>query len=117
MSQTSLPSQTGPMARRIVRRSASVLAAERWITPAPRSKPSSSTYMVSMKATRMNHSVGMVCSTLVAGQRLGRLRRLGRGGGTMCRFAHHQEDVEQPQDEVHTREADQGEEDVPRGGA
>src|SRR5436190_14313931 len=105
MSQTSLPSQTGPMARRIVRRSASFLAADRWITPAPRSKPSSSTYMVSMNATRMNHSVGMaLLSRLVDSQPLGRLRLLGRGRRAMCRLAHHQEDVEQPQDEIHAGE-------------
>src|SRR6476646_3051266 len=54
-SQTSLPSQTGPMVRITVRRSWSVLAMNRCRTPAPRSKPSRTTYAVIITATSQNH--------------------------------------------------------------
>src|SRR6476646_175619 len=54
-SQTSLPSQTGPMVRITVRRSWSVLAMNRCSTPAPRSKPSRTTYAVIIIATSQNH--------------------------------------------------------------
>src|SRR5215472_4351280 len=60
MSHTSLPSQTGPMVRMTVRRSGSVLAMSMCRTPAPRSKPSSTTYPVIMMATSQNHTKSTV---------------------------------------------------------
>ena len=59
ISQTSLPSQNGPMAAKTVRRSASDLATNKCSTPAPKSKPSSTTYAINIKPSSANQSSAM----------------------------------------------------------
>src|SRR5216684_4582575 len=58
-SQTSFPSQNGPMAASTCRRSESVRATKGERIPAPRSKPSSATYMANISAAIANHSSNM----------------------------------------------------------
>src|SRR5215208_3601729 len=113
MSQTSLPSHTGPMARRTRRRSGSFFATKGCMAPAPRSKPSRSTYMVSMKATRMNQSVSTFLSLGSKALALGPL--LALSNRAVGHLAYHQHEVEEAHDEVHPREADQSKEHVARG--
>src|SRR5690625_7162637 len=57
MSQTSLPSQTGPMVLSNTRRCDSFLAHAFINMPTPRSKPSRMRYPVHSTAMRMNHNV------------------------------------------------------------
>jgi hypothetical protein len=78
---TSLPSQTGPMARRMVRRSRSFLAATRWMAPDPRSKPSKSTYIAIMTATAMNQKVSTTTTPFYAVAPSASISRPGSGSG------------------------------------
>src|ERR1700719_749407 len=57
ISQTSLPSQTGPMAFRQSRRSSSSRPMTRLSMPTPKSKPSSTKYPVHSTPIRANHAV------------------------------------------------------------
>src|SRR5215210_4215459 len=93
------------MARMIVRRSLSFLAAKGWIAPAPRSKPSRRTYMVIMNATAMNQKVSTSPSSgcLFLGLR------------PVIHLAHDQQDVEETHDEIHTRKSYEREEHIARG--
>src|SRR5579875_2301695 len=120
ISQTSFPSQTGPIARRMKRRSLSVRAAIRWIMPAPRSKPSSSTYMVSINVTRINQSVDIVLLLLSLSLPTQQshislflhwlFRALFR---TFERLDDYHQNIEQAEEEVHSGEAQQCENDIP----
>src|SRR5215211_1966877 len=112
MSQTSFPSHTGPMARMIVRRSRSSLAAKRCIAPAPRSKPSRRTYMAIINATRINQIVSTMPPVL-GRQTFGRFQRLlFRPVGDL---AHHEHDVEEAHYQVHPCEPYKREEHAARG--
>src|SRR5215213_5805534 len=108
MSQTSLPSHTGPTARMIVRRSRSSLAAKRCIVPAPRSKPSRRTYMAIINATKMNQIVSTIPPSL-GRQTFGRFQRLLIAFRPVGDLAHHEHDVQEAHDQVHPRETYEGE--------
>src|SRR3712207_2449728 len=101
------------MARMIVLRSRSSLAANRCMAPAPRSKPSRRTYMATISATQINQIVSTVPPSPSGRQVLGRLQSLRLG--TVLHLAYHQHDVEEAHDEVHPREAYEREEHAPRG--
>src|SRR3712207_6816213 len=103
------------MARMIVLRSRSSLAANRCMAPAPRSKPSRRTYMATINATQTNQIVSTVPPLLSGRQALGRLQRLRLGLGTVLHLAYHQHDVEEAHDEVHPCKAYEREEHVARG--
>src|SRR3954447_25599378 len=60
MSQTSLPSQTGPIAARTVRRSSSVRATSRRTMPTPKSKPSRPAETASIPETIAYQRASMV---------------------------------------------------------
>src|SRR5215210_6760199 len=101
------------MARMIVRRSLSSLAAKRCMAPAPRSKPSRRTYTAIINATKINQAVSTVPPFL--------------GRNAFCRFqcllafrtvgdlAHHEHDVEEAHDQVHPREPYEREQHAARG--
>src|SRR6266568_8526328 len=85
-SQTSLPSQTGPMVLIMVRRSGSSFPRKGRRMPTPKSNPSSTKYPDHRIAMRMNQKVARfmtISSVLEDGQRLGGagLFGLGRGAG------------------------------------
>src|SRR5258708_3845737 len=113
MSQTSLPSQTGPMVRITVRRSWSVLAMYRCNTPAPRSKPSRTTYAVIMIATSQNQMKSMGRFLLRYGDRIA-----GINGGFMLGtramrdLAVHQHQKQNRQHGIESHEAEQGKQSV-----
>src|SRR6185295_9518658 len=96
MSQTSLPSHTGPIDRRTAARSSRVFAMNRWRIPAPRSKPSRTTYPVRVAAIRQNQSVSMSV-------------------GTLADPADHEEEEEGAQRRVKAHEAEQREHRVAGG--
>src|ERR671910_1693145 len=115
MSQTSFPSHTGPIARMIIRRSRSFLATKGWMAPAPRSKPSRSTYAVIMNATAMNQKVSIAPPPSLGRQALGGFERLRLGLGAVVHLTHHEDDVQEAHDQVHPHKADKGEEHVAGG--
>src|SRR5215212_595656 len=114
MSQTSLPSHTGPTARMIVRRSRSSLAAKRCIVPAPRSKPSRRTYMAIINATKMNQIVSTIPPSL-GRQTFGRFQCLLIAFRPVGDLANHEHDVQEAHDQVHPSEPYECEEDAARG--
>src|SRR5439155_12562337 len=87
------------MLRRTVLRSSSVRAMKRCTAPAPRSKPSRTTYAVSMKATSANQTVGMLVSLLGAERR--RAVRGAQWGRTLHDQALDEEEERDPQHGVH----------------
>src|SRR5215207_575800 len=102
----------GPMARMIIRRSLSFLAAKRCMAPAPRSKPSRRTYMATINATKINQIVSTVPPVL-GRNAFGRFQRFLLGA--MGHLAHHEHDVEEAHDQVHPREPYEREEHAARG--
>src|SRR5829696_8918709 len=106
------------MALMIVRRSRSSVAANRCMAPAPRSKPSRSTYMVIMNATQINQMVSTVSPILSSfsdRQALWGVERLCLGLGAVGHLTHHEHDVEEAHHKVHPREPYEREEHVARG--
>src|SRR6266446_6022834 len=61
-SHTSCQDQRGPIAATTCRRSCGVLATNQWSIPAPKLRPSSVTYVMSIKLTTPNHSAIIVTS-------------------------------------------------------
>src|SRR6266851_8368560 len=61
-SHTSCHDQSGPIAATTCRRSCGVLATNQWSIPAPKLRPSSVTYVMSIKLTTPNHSAIIVTS-------------------------------------------------------
>src|SRR5579862_6823260 len=115
MSQTSLPSHTGPMERMTRARSAAVRATKRWMMPAPMSKPSRTTYMASMAATRQNQRAPMVLVRRGAGGAGNFEARLGFAAGTAFDFAIDEEEEKNGEHGIHAGEADEREPDAATG--
>src|SRR5690349_3644110 len=63
-SHTSCHDQSGPIAATTCRRSCGVLATNQWSIPTPKLRPSSVTYVTSIKLTTPNHSAIIVTSPL-----------------------------------------------------
>src|SRR5688572_28340619 len=100
ISQTSFPSQNGPIDWITRWRSASVLPTKRRSAPAPKSKPSRTAYAISVSASTPNHSSIMGCSRIAVA--FGRMIHR-----TVRHLATDQEQVEDAEHEVEARESDQ----------
>src|SRR5437660_5457993 len=81
------------------------------MAPAPRSNPSSSTYMLNMKHTSTNHSVSMGGPSSNGEHRRATLRLAGSAG----HFLEHDHQPQNGHDGIHTGESDQREQNVARG--
>src|ERR1041385_9231485 len=112
MSQTSLASHTGPMVRITVRRSWSVLAMIRCSTPAPRSKPSRTTYAVIIIATSQNQMKSMIQYLLSHRDRITCRACAFRSARSMRDLAVYQYQKQNGQHGVQTHETDQSEQPV-----
>src|SRR6266436_871793 len=97
------------MLRSTVLRSGSSRAIKRWMAPAPRSKPSRTTYAVSMKATSAYQAVCI--ATLGRADRVARARRRG----TFHDQSLEEEDERQPEDGVDAQVPEQREPRAARG--
>src|SRR6516165_6194477 len=91
------------------RLSSSVFATSRWMAPAPRSKPSSTTYTVSMMATSQNQVIPMPSSCVsIRGNDMGGFRiQASPGFGSELNLAIDEEEPEDRLQSVHAHKADQ----------
>src|SRR6478672_11503023 len=95
------------MVRITVRRSWSVLAMNRCSTPAPRSKPSSTTYPVIMTATSQNHMKSIRRFLLGYRVRIAGIHVFSDCARAMCDLAIDQNEKQDCQHGVKTHEAEQ----------
>src|SRR5690242_21745098 len=100
------------MVRITVRRSWSVLAMIRCRTPAPRSKPSSTTYAVIITATSQNQMKSMIQYLLRHRDRITCRDCVFRASRSMRDLAVYQHQKQNRQDGVKPHEADQSEQAV-----
>src|SRR5215831_6068989 len=102
ISQTSLPSQNGPMALIATRCSVSVRPTKRWSAPTPKSNPSSTMNPVQNTATTMNQKICILVGSSVGqgwfahrrGLSVGRRRGFLFGRKVAVRVAEHQNEVD-----------------------
>src|SRR5579864_8225332 len=87
------------------------------MAPMPRSKPSRTTYMASMKPTRTNHSVSIQLAPPTRSnggllRAISSIRWLRPWRWTLDDFLGHDHQPQHRDDRIHTRETDQAEENV-----
>src|SRR3954451_10442236 len=111
ISQTSLPSQNGPIAFRAVWRSRSSRPTIVCSMPTPKSKPSRTKNPVQKKATTMNQKVS---SDMSVGQGGDGLARLGLVGQAAPGVAEHQHELRDTERDVQEREDDEADHDLGR---
>src|SRR5262245_18345699 len=112
----SLPSHSGPIVLTIVIRSMSSRARRRWRMPTPKSNPSRTKKPVQKIATMMNQTLtkDMGASLHRGGDgrligRLGRRRRQAAAG-----VPHHQDDGDDPEDQIKQEKDDEARDDRAR---
>src|SRR5271168_2152038 len=97
------------------RRSSLVLATMKWMTPAPRSKPSSRTYTASMIATRRNQTNSMGYSSSLIGNNSGGLMIRYVRLRTMFNLPANKKEKQNGQQRIHSQKSQQREQRVSSG--